>query len=381
MSIDRKPMLHLFIIVEAFLVVFNVASIFAEKNDEGSFIPGDPLAAAILSMNSIDKTFKLPLTVEQMNEQSDSYLVYKAEIEEEGTIIYSTANSGAHRYGPSIMKYEDGTMDAWFSSPGNNSTEWDWIRYRHYDGENWSGERIVLRPTSGSKDRCSVCDPGVVYFNGYYYLAYTSTADSGRKGYNNSAFVARSENPDGPYEKWNGEGWGGYPEPIIKYDGDPNGWGIGEVSFVIRDDDLFIYYTYFDTNGGSTHLAKADLTENWPLTIREKGPVCPFDNNDSLDVVYCDELDSFLAFSIEYRMSEGSRLIVYESDDGKNFSSVTTRKTNIEDYAHNLGISKNTDGHISLSDDLLIGYAFGRYWGRWSTIFQKMELDVEKHSS
>jgi hypothetical protein len=195
---------------------------------------------------------------------------------------------------------------------------------------------------------------------------------------NNSAFVARSKNPQGPYEKWNGDGWGGNPQPIIAYEDDPNGWGIGEVSFVIKDEELYIYYTYFNTTGGSTMLAKANLSENWPKTIKEEGMACPRRNNDSIDVVYCDELDNFLAFAIDNRMDQSSKLIVYESDDGLEFSSVGSKKDGIEDYAHNLGISKDVQGHISLADDLIIGYAYGRSWGRWSAVFKNMELIIHR---
>ena len=37
-------------------------------------------------------------------------------------------------------------------------------------------EKIVLKPTPGSKDQCSVCDPGVIYFNDYYYLYVSECA-------------------------------------------------------------------------------------------------------------------------------------------------------------------------------------------------------------
>ena len=308
------------------------------------------------------------------NDLKTKELVYAISIVDEGTLLSSYSSVG-YRYGPSIMRNEDGSLDIWFSAPGNNSTEWDWITYRHSDdGENWSREQTVLRPTPYSSDRCSVCDPGLIYFNGYYYLGYTSTSDSARDGFNNSAFVARSENPNGPFEKWNGTSWGGDPEPIIKYEGDPDGWGIGELSFVIKDDDLFIYYTYFDKNGGYTGLQKADLVENWPSTMRYKGKVCLRENQDSLDVVYVEELDTFWAFSIDMRMAEVSRLIMYESKNGKDFEEMDTTKTNIQPYAHNLGITKDRQGHISVDDDLYICYGFGRGWGKWSSILQKIEV-------
>ena len=142
---------------------------------------------------------------------ADDSLNITIDTADEGKVIFRSSE-GYYRYGPSIIEYEDGSYDAWFSAPGNSSTQWDWITYRHSDdGENWSKEKTVLKPTAGSADQCSVCDPGVVFFDGYYYLAYTSTDDYRHKGTNNSAFVARSKKPQGPYEKWNGKGWGGKP--------------------------------------------------------------------------------------------------------------------------------------------------------------------------
>ena len=324
---------------------------------------------------SLPKKEKIDLDRIIAEDLKTKQLVYTVEAVDEGKIVYSAYHSGGYRYGPSIMRYEDGSLDAWFSSPGNNSTEWDYITYRHSDdGEHWSYEKTVLRPTPNSRDRCSVCDPGVIYFNGYYYMAYTSTADYSRKGFNNSAFVARSKNPDGPYEKWNGEGWGGYPQPIIAYDGSPYGWGIGEISFVIKDDDLYIYYTYFDTTGGSCQLAKAQLVDDWPTTLSFIGMVCPRVYQDSLDVFYSEKLDTFLALSIDMRMSESSRLIMYESKDGEDFKKADTTKDFIEHYAHNLGVSKNELGHADVDDELLVGYGYGRGWGRWSAKFQKIKI-------
>ena len=296
------------------------------------------------------------------------------EVIDEGDIIFYSSD-GYYRYGPSIMKYEDGSMDAWFSAPGNSGSQWDWITYRHSDdGVNWSEEEVVLRPTPGSEDQCSVCDPGLIYFDGYYYMGYTSTSDYGHKGANNSAFVARSEYPDGPFEKWNGSGWGGDPMPIIRYENDPEGWGIGEISFVINNDDLFIYYTYYDVNGGCVNLNKADLVENWPLTMREKGTVLSRDTQDSLDVVYCEDLDLYLGFSIDRRMNVDSRLIMYESKNGKQFIKSDSTKKYIEDYAHNMGIAKSKEGHIVTSEPVLIGYAYGEDWGRWNAKFQYVNI-------
>ena len=76
-----------------------------------------------------------------------------------------------------MIRNDDGSVDLWAVSPGNNSTMWEYIVYRHLDNNgNWSKEKTVLKPTANSDDCYSTCDPGVIYFNGYYYLGYTSTS-------------------------------------------------------------------------------------------------------------------------------------------------------------------------------------------------------------
>ncbi len=311
----------------------------------------------------------------ETSDNSEKQLVIK--IEGEGNVIFDSS-SDYYRYGPSIIEYEDGSMDAWFSSPGNSGSQWDWIVYRHSDdGEEWSDEKIVLKPTPGSKDQCSVCDPAVIYFNDFYYLAYTATDYYEGKGSYNMAFVSRSRFPDGPFEKWNGNGWGGDPEPIIFYDGAKENWGIGEVSFVIYDEDLYVYYTYIDVRDSYIGLCKADLTGDWPSTLRSKGPVLYQTDHDSVEIVYDEFRNTFLAFSIDGRMMENSSLCFYTSENGKEFKEVAHAKDYIEDYANNLGVAKGPDGHQTSDKDILFGYAYGKNWGRWSLKMQKMRIEEE----
>ena len=104
---------------------------------------------------------------------------YDLEAVDEGQVIYHTRGGTGYRYGPSIIEYEDGSMDAWFSSPGNNSTEWDWITWRHCDEEgNWLEEQTVLKPTPGSPDQCSVCDPAVIRFVRDYRALFQTEPDN-----------------------------------------------------------------------------------------------------------------------------------------------------------------------------------------------------------
>ena len=310
-------------------------------------------------------------------QEKQLYLTF--ETIDEGYDIYNPIRLG-YRYGPSIIYYEDGSMDAWFASNGNSSTQWDWITYRHYDGENWSDEEIVLRPTVDSRDHYSVCDPGVIYFNGYYYIGYTSTENADKGGIENSVYVARSTNPNGPYEKWNGDGWGGNPWPIIEYKENDGGWGAGEISFVIVDDELLCYYSWIDaTNASRTKLAVAPLQDDWPSHLQEKGTVINRINGQgSLDFVYNDSYKKVLGICVEASFERSSSIAVYQSDDGINFKQIDTIRDKILNYSHNIGISKKSDGHFGLDDKLCIGYAYSkdsnRTWGSWATLIQQIEF-------
>lgn len=359
---NTKKMVTYFLVLLTFVVFIVFSSIDNKINIQNRFL---------IDFDSYDYQLDERIVLDDI----ETY--YTFELIDEGEDVYVPSRIG-YRYGPSIIYYEDGTMDAWFASNGS-SGQWDWITYRHYDGDDWSDEEVVLKPTRGSIDHYSVCDPGVIFFNGYYYLGYTSTANS--KGIENCAFVARSKNPNGPYEKWNGEGWGGNPSPIIIYDEGDSGWGVGEVSFVIVDEKLYCYYSWISDDKSKTKLVIGDLCDDWPSTLEDKGKVFSKVNcQDSCDVVYNDDYHKFFALCVEARFSEESCIAVYESDDGLSFKQVDRIKENVHEYCHNMGISKKTDGHIGSDDELIIGYAYSKSssntWGKWSTRFHKAKLKV-----
>ena len=159
---------------------------------------------------------------------------------DEGHDIYNPpADDAGYRYGPSMIINADGSIDAYLSAPGVRG-EWDWIIYRHSPdgGKTWTEEKAVLQPTADSVDFYSCCDPGVIKLGDYYYIAYTSTTNE--NGTDNCVFAARSKNPDGPFEKWNGNGWGGKPSPIVVFTGDEDAYGAGEPSMVELNGKLYI---------------------------------------------------------------------------------------------------------------------------------------------
>lgn len=283
-----------------------------------------------------------------------------------------------YRYGASIIVNEDGTMDAWFAMTGCGSEQWDWISWKHSDdgGKTWSEEKCVLQPTPNSLDHYSCCDPGVIYFNGYYYIGYTSTVNANMC--DNNVFVARSENPDGPFEKWNGSGWGGdNPQPIVFFSEPQNIWGHGEISFVELNGTLYMYYTLSGASGHSTQVSIANaLDENWPATMEYKGIAVNGGSNDSLDVKYVEEYGKFLAICTDDRLTTNSYLSFFESDDGITFTQVDIVKKNVYHYCHNSGMAGTKNGHITKDMPTFAAYAYGPDWGVWNTRVQEFTLSL-----
>lgn len=303
-------------------------------------------------------------------------------LDSSGWDIYTPqASTGyAYRYGPSIIQNEDGSLDAWFSCMGcNKANELDYISYKHSDdgGQSWTNEKIVLSPTGFAKDRLSCCDPGVIKFGGYYYIGYTSTLD--KAGYSNHVFVARSENPDGPYEKWNGKDWGGYPEPLIRFDGHGDQWGIGEVSFVAVEDKLFVYYSLKCESGQYTMVAEADAEdENWPATLYGHEVALVMGNAQAAaDVKYDRATEKFIAVAIVNGFSTENYMALFTSDDGHTFTESSRSYTNLFTYAMNNGISAGPDGTFdSTKDKLYAAYAYGQEWGCWATRMAPVTLGM-----
>ncbi len=320
-------------------------------------------------------------TDEELSVTPDSSKYVKIHAIDEGQDIYapSKGEDFGYRYGPTIHTNADGSIDAYFAAPGA-AGEWDWIMYCHSPdgGQTWTDEKAILKPTPDSLDFYSCCDPGVVNFGGYYYLGYTSTTNEA--GVDNNVFVARSKNPDGPYEKWNGNGWGGRPEPIVDYTGDVSAFGAGEPSFVVKGDVLYIYYTWKDAGINQTRVALADATdENWPATMEDKGIAIDYKNYmtaDSADVKYVEDFGKFIAINTIERFTTNSFIGCFVSDDGITFRESCVVKENISHCCHNAGISSRPNGHIRLKDGVFLGYAYGDIWAHWSTRMNKVELSL-----
>lgn len=314
----------------------------------------------------------------------DTYINLKF-TEDKGFDVFSPYDTSySYRYGPTILMNDDKSMETYYSSLGGFS-EWDHLNYMHITPEGEVlPEETVIQPTPGSYDYNSCCDPGAIYFNGYYYVGYTSTIYKTQNV--NNVFVARSKSPTGPFEKWNGSGWGGAAMPIIMYDGTTLCWGAGEVAFVELNGTLFIYYTlkaqspYF-----YTMVCTADATdENWPLTISESAPALTHGYAQSgADIKYVESERKFIGVATENSFGEDSYVRVYESYDGITFNETQKLCEGVYRYCHNIGISGDLSGHIKRGDKIYLSYAYSdkpqsENWGQWATHMQEVTIGISK---
>ena len=332
---------------------------------------------------------------EPLNELIEKHV--RIRLDGEGKDLFALWGGGRpdYRYGPSIIVNDDGSIDAWFASPGDSRKEYDWITYRHSDddGKTWGDEKVVLSPTPGTPDQKSVCDPDVVWYDGYYYMAYTGTVNA--EGLCNNVFMARSKYPDGPFEKWGVKGWGSDPVPVIYYYGVDNGWGVGEPSLVTKDDRLYVYST-LDSFGNdewvrATRVHIADLKDPmWPSRLQMNG-ICAYRqdhvdsrgytyaDSDSWDVAYLKDSGKFVALSTNRRFKDDSCLVYFESYDGITFERVSELNTGVICGCHNCGLSTDRAGQLSEDGVAFIGYAYsgtGRSaWAVWATRIVPVKID------
>lgn len=281
-----------------------------------------------------------------------------------------------------VTSYRDGAPVSgnwrarWTEEKTTGETFWDQASYQRSTdgGRTWSEEVMTLKPTEFSSDHFSVCDPGVAYWNGYYYIGYTSTENPGMT--ENYAYVARGQNPDGPWEKWNGNGWGGDPEPVVVFDGTPTQFGAGEPSIVVLDDTIYFYYSWCD-GSVTTRVATASTNDpNWPGNLVHHGTAIDksgVDGADHSDVKYREDIGKFQAINTASRMTANGYIMLWQSDDGLKFEKIAEIRDNIMPGCHNCGWSGDRQGHIRSGQQQYIAYAYGiGTWGVWNTRWAKI---------
>ena len=251
----------------------------------------------------------------------------------------------------------------------------------------WSEDNIVaVAPTNKKADSYYAKDPAVVKAGDYYYMVYTGSTTVVETT-DNELFVARSATPDGKnWEKWNGTGWGGDPAAIVSANltAEETFFGVGEASLIVKDGQIYLYYTYNDQaiDVYDIHLATASASDpNWPAALSDKGKV--IDRNkfaansvSGCDVKYVDELNCFQAIHGVNVNEVNTYLAIWQSTDGitgwEQIGIVTDNTRVRLKYPRVVG---NDQGHVTSAVHLLT-YQYGisrSSWRTWMSSYQYAE--------
>jgi hypothetical protein len=242
------------------------------------------------------------------------------------------------------------------------------------DGASWGPETVVLRPTPNGPDAYGVCDPNVVKAGLYYYLAYTGF-DRAR----HAVFLARSPSLSQPWQKWNGEGWGGPrpPAPIVAASS-LTGFGVGHPSMIVQPGAMLIYYGFHNGTTWQTRVVSAPLRSDnvvtWPREIIGGTTVLAHPGSDaknvcgraddSTDVAYDDIQGKYVAVTTDSKSFADSSLETYESPTGLRFTKALTVGMHgygnvVEDHAHHVSIVRDAQGHFKSTPENTIVYDYG----------------------
>jgi len=187
-------------------------------------------------------------------------------------MVNSDADATSYAYGPSII-LNNGVYHVFFCSAGSYPT-WDSIRYvQSTDGKNWSLPVIVLRATGANGFDLAACDPSVVFFQGFYYMYYSSAYTTAPNLFQTVIQVARSGNIGGPYLTYTQRGtWEDTPtdpkiiiKPLVTRDQDPVGYGAGPQSVVVHNGEILLWYTddSIDLDSGRIYLLRSTDPVRW----------------------------------------------------------------------------------------------------------------------
>jgi hypothetical protein len=294
-------------------------------------------------------------------------------------LVDSDANGIWYAYAPSII-LKDGVYHVFFCSVGASGA-WDYIRYvSSADGKNWSHPTIVLRATAANGFDMAACDPSVVYYQGWYYMYYSSAYATGPNLYQTVIQVARSANLIGAYLTYTQRGtWEDTPsdptviiQPLVTRSQDPTGYGAGQQTVLARNGKLLMWYTddSLDPNAG---LRTFMLTSSDPVSWApsQQAQINVLDAH-SIDVKFDVAKNEYVMTRIINPHSANAYLTRSFSSDGKVWGPFETLidVNAFPDYANNVGAAGDETG-LTVSGPTLVGFGVpwdlrkNDIWGQW----------------
>lgn len=289
----------------------------------------------------------------------------------------------AYAYAPSII-LKDGTYHVFFCSEGGgNYPSWDAIRYTtSTDGQTWSKPKVMLQATAANGQDLAACDPSLVYYQGFYYLYYSSAVTTASNTYQTVIQIARSPNIDGPYLTYTRRStWEKTPTdpkviiyPIEMHSAQPSGYGAGQTSVIVQNGQLLMWYTDDSVFvSGQPQVKTYMLQSTDPVTWSpDEGHATNLVNQASIDVKFDSSQSQFVMIRVENEFSPTSYLARAYSSDGMNWTSPQSvfPSGQFPQYGHDAGIAGDESGNLA-SPSALVGFgvpyglADADDWGHW----------------
>ena len=294
-------------------------------------------------------------------------------------LVDSDANGIWYAYAPSII-LKDGVYHVFFCSVGAVGS-WDYIRYvTSSDGKNWSSPTVVLRATAANGFDMAACDPSVVFYQGWYYMYYSSAYTTAPNLYQTVIQVARSSALTGPYLTYTQRGtWEDTPsdpemiiKPLMLRNQDPVGYGAGQQTVLVRNGELLIWYTddSLDPDAGlRTYMLQSSDPVTW--TPSQQAQINVVDAH-SIDVKFDVAKNEYLMTRIINPHRAGAYLTRSFSSDGKIWEAFETLidVDVFPDYANNVGVEGDETG-LAVPGPMLVGFGApwdlrkNDIWGQW----------------
>ncbi|MFZ0732778.1 MAG: hypothetical protein WAM79_10685 [Candidatus Sulfotelmatobacter sp.] len=289
----------------------------------------------------------------------------------------------SYAYSPSII-LKDGTYHVFFCSEGGgNYPSWDAIRYTtSTDGETWSRPKVVLQATAKNGEDMAACDPSLVFYQGFYYLYYTSALTTASKTYQGVIQVARSVSIDGPYLTFTQRRtWENTPTdpnvliyPLEMHCAQPSGYGAGQQSVIVQNGQLLMWYTDDSVFvSGQPQVKTYMLQSSDPVAWAPEGThATNLVNQASIDVKFDLSQSQFMMIRVENEFSSTSYLARSYSSDGMSWTApqAVYPSGQFPQYAHDAGIAGDEIGNVA-SPSALVGFgvpyglADADNWGHW----------------
>lgn len=289
----------------------------------------------------------------------------------------------SYAYAPSII-LKNGTYHVFFCSEGGgNYPSWDAIRYTtSIDGQTWSTPKVVLQATAANGQDMAACDPSLVFYQGYYYLYYSSAVTTASKTYQTVIQVARSVSIAGPYLTYTQRGtWEKTPTdprviiyPLQMHSAQPSGYGAGQTSVVVRNGQLLMWYTDDSVFVSGQPQVKTYMLQSadpvmWTRDITQATNLV---NQASIDVKFDSSQSQFVMIRVENEFSPTSYLARAYSTDGMNWTvpQAVFPSGQFPQYGHDAGIAGDETGNLASASALVgfgvpYGLADADDWGHW----------------